>query len=201
MLVGYARVSTQGQSADLQIDALVAAGIDPRHIYRDKATGSTSDRPGLVKALAYLSPGDTLIIWKLDRLARSLAHLIAIVADLKERGIHLRSLTEGIDTTTSHGALVLHIFGVLGEFERALIQERVNAGLAAAAKRGRKGGRPRVISDEKLAYIMLDLNNHMSKAEICRKYGVDRSTLNAALKRPIDLPAIPSETVDIEELI
>ena len=132
MLVGYVRISTDGdrQSTDLQCDALAAAGVDARLIYSDKLSGSRDDRPGLKACLAYLSKGDTLIVWKLDRLGRSLSHLLTIVTDLKERGVGFRSLTEGMDTTTPQGKLLFSVFGALAEFERALIRERVNAGLS-----------------------------------------------------------------------
>lgn len=205
MKIGYARISTADkQTTNLQVDALVAAGVDLRNIYQDKKSGASTDRPGLVKALSFLASGDTLVVYRLDRLARSLSHLVAIVDDLKARQVHLVSLTEAIDTSTPAGVLVLQFFGMIGEFERALTTERVNAGLAAAKRRGRRGGRPIVISDEKLAYIRADLDLGMTKKEVVRKYGVKRATLYAALERPseeapADRPA--SDTVDIEELI
>lgn len=206
MRIGYARVSTADQSADLQLDALVSAGVDRRNIHQDKKSGATTDRPGLVKALSFLQPGDTLIVYKLDRLARSLSHLVQLVDDLKARQVDLVSLTEAIDTTTATGQLMLQFFGMIGEFERALAVERVNAGLAAAARRGRHGGRPKVISDEKLEYMRADLRLGMNKKEICRKYGVDRSTLYKALNRPdpADIPApikAAGDIVDLEELL
>jgi DNA invertase Pin-like site-specific DNA recombinase len=147
MLVGYMRVSSADdrQTVDLQRDALVAAGVDHRHLHADKASGARDDRPGLKACLDYLNPGDTLIVWKLDRLGRSLPHLLAIVTDLKTRGIAFRSLTEQMDTTTPHGELLFSLFGALAQYERALTRERVMAGLAAAKRRGRKGGRPPVI--------------------------------------------------------
>ena len=144
MLVGYMRVSTDGdrQVLDLQRDALLAAGVDERHLFEDRASGSRGDRAGLAKALAFIRPGDCLVVWKLDRLGRSLPHLLTTVTDLKKRGIAFRSLTEQMDTTTPQGELLFHIFGALAQFERSLIQERVQAGLAAARRRGRRGGRP-----------------------------------------------------------
>ena len=144
MLVGYMRVSSDGdrQVVDLQRDALLAAGVDERHLYEDHASGSRGDRPGLAEALAFLRPGDCLVVWKLDRLGRSLPHLLATVTDLKTRGVAFRSLTEQIDTTTPQGEFLFHIFGALAQFERSLTQERVTAGLAAARRRGRRGGRP-----------------------------------------------------------
>ena len=147
MLVGYMRVSTTDdrQTVDLQRDALVATGVDHRHLHTDKASGARDDRPGLKACLDYLNAGDTLIVWKLDRLGRSLPHLLTIVTDLKARGIAFRSLTEQMDTTTPHGELLFSLFGALAQYERALTRERVMAGLAAAKRRGRQGGRPPMI--------------------------------------------------------
>ena len=150
MLIGYMRVSTDSdrQSTDLQRDALISAGVDERHIFEDKASGSKDDRAGLAQALEYVKSGDTLVVWKLDRLGRSLPHLIEIVNQLKSKGVGFKSLTEGMDTSSPSGELLFHVFGALAQFERSLIQERVNAGLAAAKKRGRIGGRPRAIPQE-----------------------------------------------------
>ena len=139
MKVGYARVSTHEQNLDLQEDALKEAGCE--RIYRDRVSGAASDRPGLQNALDYVREGDTLVVWRTDRLGRSLKHLIETVTTLEERGVGFQSVQESIDTTTSGGRLVFHIFGALAEFERNLIQERTRAGLAAARARGRKGGR------------------------------------------------------------
>ena len=134
MLIGYMRVSSESdrQSTDLQRDALLAAGVDGRHLFEDHASGATDDRPGLVKALAFVQPGDVLVVWKLDRLGRSLSHLLSIVNALKEKKVAFRSLTEGMDTTTASGELLCHVFGALAQYERALTRERVVAGLAAA---------------------------------------------------------------------
>jgi DNA invertase Pin-like site-specific DNA recombinase len=155
MLVGYMRVSSADdrQTVDLQRDALVAAGVDHRHLHTDKASGARDDRPGLKACLNYLNTGDTLVVWKLDRLGRSLPHLLAIVTDLKTRGIAFRSLTEQMDTTTPHGELLFSLFGALAQYERALTRERVMAGLAAAKRRGRLGGRPPMIDTETLERI------------------------------------------------
>src|SRR5579864_7975147 len=142
-LIGYARVSTLDQDPSLQLDALTAAGCGK--IFDDQASGARADRPGLQRALDYARQDDVLVVWKLDRLGRSLPHLIEVVAALEQRGIGFRSITEAIDTTTPGGRLVFHLFGALGQFERDLIQERARAGLAAAAARGRKGGRKPVI--------------------------------------------------------
>src|ERR1700759_4836295 len=178
MLIGYMRVSTDGdrQVLDLQRDALLAVGGDERHLLEDRASGSRDDRAGLAKALAFLKPGDCFVVWKLDRLGRSLSHLLVIVNDLKARGIAFRSLTEQMDTTTPQGEFLFHVFGALAQFERALIQERVQAGLAAR-RRGRRGGRPVAIGAEKLGAVIAALDGGASKAAVCRTFGVKRSTL------------------------
>lgn len=141
MLIGYARVSTQDQTLDLQTDALKRAGCEK--IFTDMASGAKSERPGLQEAMNHLRAGDMLVVWRLDRLGRSLKHLIATVTNLSDHGIGFKSLQENMDTTTSGGKLVFHIFGALAEFEREVIKERTNAGLRAARARGRFGGRPR----------------------------------------------------------
>jgi len=149
MLVGYARVSTLDQKPALQIDALKAAGCT--RIFTEKASGTQRERPEFSAALDYIRQRDTLVVWKLDRLARSMRQLIETVEDLQSRGIELRSLTESIDTATPGGRLVFHIFGALAEFERAVIRERTSAGLQAARERGKKGGRPRTLGPKDLA--------------------------------------------------
>ena len=141
MLIGYARVSTLEQDVSLQTDALQKAGCE--RIFQDKISGAKSDRPGLQEALNYARKGDSIVVWRLDRLGRSLKHLIETVGELEEQGIGFRSLQESIDTTTSGGRLIFHIFGALAEFERNLIRERTIAGLEAARARGRLGGRPK----------------------------------------------------------
>ena len=185
MLVGYMRVSTDGnrQVLDLQRDALIAAGVDERHLFEDRVSGSRTDRIGLAKALAFAKPGDCLVVWKLDRLGRSLPHLLVTVTGLKERGIAFRSLTEQMDTTTPQGELLFHVFGALAQFERSLTQERVRAGLAAARRRGRRGGRPIMIDAEKLATITGALEAGATKAAVCRSFGIKRSTLVDSLAR------------------
>jgi DNA invertase Pin-like site-specific DNA recombinase len=179
------RVSSDGdrQSTDLQRDALIGAGVDDRNIYKDHASGARSDRIGLKACLAYLKPGDTLIVWKLDRLGRSLSDLLTIVTDLGNREVGFRSLTEAMDTTTAQGKLLFSVFGALAEYERALIRERVKAGLDAARRRGRKGGRPPIIDPEKLEQIKQALEAGTSKASVCRTFGVSRSTLHGTLAR------------------
>lgn len=185
MLVGYMRVSSTDdrQSVDLQRDALTGAGVDERHLYSDKASGARDDRAGLKACLEYLKSGDTLIVWKLDRMGRSLAHLLAIMADLKDRKIAFRSLTEQVDTATPHGELLFSLFGALAQYERALTHERIMAGLAAARRRGRHGGRPPAIEGEKIEQITAALAAGASKSSVCRTFRVPRSTLADTLER------------------
>lgn len=185
MLVGYMRVSSESdrQTTDLQRDALLAAGVDSRHLFEDHASGAKDDRPGLTRVMEFVQPGDVLIVWKLDRLGRSLAHLLSIVTSLKDKQVAFRSLTEGMDTTTPSGELLFHVFGALAQYERALTQERVMAGLEAARRRGRIGGRPPAITGEKLEAIKNALRSGMSKAAVCRNFGVKRTTLIETLNR------------------
>jgi len=185
MLVGYMRVSTDSdrQVLDLQRDALLSAGVDGRHLFEDGASGTREDRTGLAKALAFIHPGDCLVVWKLDRLGRSLPHLLSTVTALKTRGVAFRSLTEQMDTTTPQGEFLFHVFGALAQFERSLIQERVQAGLAAARRRGRHGGRPITIDAEKLAAVAAALEGGATKAAVCRTFGIKRSTLIDSLAR------------------
>ena len=193
MLVGYMRVSSahDRQTTDLQRDALLDAGVDPRQLFADQASGTRDDRPGLQQALAYVQPGDCLIVWKLDRLGRSLPHLLQIVTTLHTRGVAFRSLTEQMDTTTPQGTFLFSVFGALAQYERALTQERIKAGLAAATRRGKRGGRPQAISEEKLAAIRTALDVGASKAAICRTFGVKRTTLYDALARSAAAQATP----------
>jgi DNA invertase Pin-like site-specific DNA recombinase len=149
MLIGYARVSTQDQNPSLQTDALHEAGCEK--VFTEKASGASRERPQLKAALEYMRSGDTLVVWKLDRLARSLKQLVETVESLGEQEIGFRSLTEAIDTTTPGGRLVFHIFAALAEFERSIIRERTKAGLAAARARGKVGGRPRSLAADGLA--------------------------------------------------
>ncbi|ABM17512.1 recombinase family protein [Marinobacter nauticus] len=185
MIIGYARVSTNDQNPELQVDALKKAGAE--QIFQEKFTGTLRERPELSQCLRMLRQGDVLIVWKLDRLARSLKDLVEIVQDLQDRGIGFKSLTESIDTTSSGGRLVFHIFGALAEFERDLIRERTIAGLQAARARGRKGGRKPTLSDtdiKKAAAMLLDPS--ITKKEVAEHFRVSRTTLNAALKRIAD---------------
>lgn len=181
MLVGYARVSTPEQSMDLQIDALKAAGCEK--IYQDVASGAKAKRNGLDEALKYLREGDVLVVWRLDRLGRSLKHLIEVVTLLNEKSIGFRSLQESIDTTTPGGKLIFHVFGALAEFEREIIRERTRAGLTAARARGRKGGRPVKMTEKKIKMaraLYADKSNEIK--EICKTLGISRSTLYRYLK-------------------
>jgi len=150
MLIGYARVSTIDQKPELQTDALIQAGVDERNIYEDKISGIKIERPKLNEALEYLKSGDTLIVWKLDRLGRSLSHLIKILEELKSKNVAFRSLTEGIDTSTPIGMLLFHISGAFAQFDREIIRERTSAGLKAAQMRGIRGGRPKALSEEQV---------------------------------------------------
>ena len=185
MLVGYVRVSTTDdrQSTDLQRDALRSAGVDERNVHEDRASGSRDDRPGLATCLEYLRPGDILVVWKLDRLGRSLPHLISIISDLRDRGVGLRSMTESIDTTTAMGEFLFHVFGALAQYERSLIRERVMAGLEAAKRRGRRGGRPRRLDDEKIEAATALLETGITVSGAARALGVPRSTLVDSLRR------------------
>lgn len=194
MEIGYARVSTADQTLSLQQDALTAAKCAP--IYTDTMSGTKDRRPGLEQALSHLRAGDTLVVWRLDRLGRSLKHLIDTVQDLEQRGVGFKSLTENIDTTTPGGKLIFHIFGSLAEFERALIVERTQAGLAAARARGRKGGRPRgsVRYDPKKFALAQQLYDEQKRsvADICKTLGIARTTfyryLASVTKQPGEKP-------------
>jgi DNA invertase Pin-like site-specific DNA recombinase len=179
MLIGYARVSTNEQNLDLQRDALLKAGVTAKDIYTDKITGVKAERPGLTLALSHLREGDTLVVWRLDRLGRSLKHLIESVTTLKAQGVSFKSLTENIDTSTATGNLVFQIFGALAEFERNLIKERTVAGLDAARSRGRKGGRPkRNPNSGKIALAKKFYNDRaLSIPEILKTLNISKSTL------------------------
>ena len=182
MLVGYARVSTQEQDLALQLDALHGAGCE--RVFEEKASGAQRDRPALKAAFDYMREGDTLVVWKLDRLARSLKQLIETVEAFAGRGIGLRSLTEAIDTTTAGGKLVFHIFAALAEFERGVIRERTLAGLQAARVRGRVGGRPPALKAKDLAAAKAMLkDSEITVAEVAERMGVAASTLYRHLPR------------------
>lgn len=182
MIIGYARVSTRDQDPQPQLDALAGAGC--AQVFDETMTGTFRDRPQLAACLRTLQQGDAMVVWKLDRLARSLKDLVEIIHGLDQRGVGFRSLTESIDTTNAGGRHVVHIFGALAEFEHSLIRERTVAGLAAARARGRKGGRKPALSaaDVRKAAAMLS-NPKTTKADVARHFGISRVTLNAALAR------------------
>ncbi len=181
--LGYARVSTLEQNESLQHDALTAAGCE--RIFTDKASGKLEHRPALDASLDQVRPGDTVVVWRLDRLGRSLRHLLETVAELEQRGVGFASLTEQIDTSTPGGRLVFHVFGALAEFEAALIRERTMAGLAAARARGRVGGRPTVWTADKLtAARQMHAAGQHDVAGIARALGVSRASVYRALSTP-----------------
>src|SRR3954469_23737277 len=174
----YARVSTDDQKLDLQRDSLIKAGVQPGHIYEDKLSGARSDRPGLDAVLKAARDGDTLVVWRLDRLGRTMIDLIKLVTDLEARGVGFRSLTENIDTTTPAGKLVFHVFGALAEFERNLTRERIRAGLLAARARGRVGGRKRVMTERDVAVAKTLLREgSLTVEEVAEQTGVSMATL------------------------
>lgn len=178
MLIGYARVSTEDQHLDLQRDALDKAGCE--RIFEDRKSGAKVDRPGLVAALEYARSGDQFVVWRLDRLGRSLSDLIALVRRMEAAGVQLRSLAEGIDTSTINGKLTFHLFAALAEFERALVRERTKAGLEAARARGRMGGRKhRLSADKRRHAVGLYRAKEKTIGEICRLMGISKPTLYA----------------------
>lgn len=182
MKIGYARVSTREQNLDLQIDALESSGCEK--IYTDKVSGVKEERPGLKQALEYLRKGDAIVVWKLDRAGRSLKNLIEIVNELNEKEIGFISLKEKLDTTSSAGKLMFHIFASLAEFERDIIRERTLAGLAAARARGRKGGRPKALTNEKRKQLVLmSQDKNITVKEICDTFRISKSTYYKYLKK------------------
>ncbi len=185
-LIGYARVSTAEQDLALQIDALAAAG----RVFEDRGVSDArTERPGLAEALRSLREGDTLVVWKLDRLGRSMTHLLAVVLDLEARGVGFRSLTEAIDTATPAVRLIFYVFGALGQFERDLIRERTGAGLAAAAVRGRKGGRPVAATPEKVARTRRLIAQGLTVREAAARVRVGKSALYEAFRVSPDTDA------------
>ena len=184
MLIGYARVSTNEQNLDLQRDALRKAGVSAKNIFTDKITGTKAERIGLTQALTHLREGDTLVVWRLDRLGRSLKHLIETITKLQQEHIAFQSITENINTSTATGQLVFHIFGALAEFERNLIRERTIAGLESARARGRLGGRPKLKATfAKVAMakkLYADKTNEIN--EICKTLNISRATLYRYIK-------------------
>ena len=179
MLIGYMRVSKAdgSQATDLQRDALVAAGVDPAHLYEDQASGKREDRPGLASCLKALRPGDTLVVWKLDRLGRSMRHLVGLVEELREKGVNFRSLTDSIDTSTPMGRFFFHVMGALAEMERELIVERTRAGLEAARAEGRIGGRRPKLTDEQWAQAGRLISAGETRQRVAIIYDVGVSTL------------------------
>jgi DNA invertase Pin-like site-specific DNA recombinase len=181
MYIGYARVSTEDQNLDLQRDALEKAGCEL--IFDDMVSGTKARRPGLEQALSHLRRGDTLVVWRLDRLGRSLRHLIDTVTELQDKGIEFKSLQESIDSFTSGGKLVFHIFGALAEFEREIIRERTQAGLQAARARGRSGGRPKALTHKQVDMLnRLASDPKRSVQEICETLGISRRTFYRYVK-------------------
>ena len=189
MLIGYMRVSKSDgtQTLDLQRDALLAAGVAPERLYEDQASGRKDDRSGLATCLKTLQPGDTLVVWKLDRLGRNLKHLVSVVDDLQQRQVGFKVLAGAgvqIDTTTANGRLVFGIFAALAEFEAELVRERTRAGLAAARARGRRGGRPRKMTKEALRTAMAALSDRTTSVRtVARRLGVPPTTLYMYINR------------------
>jgi DNA invertase Pin-like site-specific DNA recombinase len=175
MKIGYARVSTADQTLEPQTDILSEVGC--KKLFTDVASGVRTERPGLDKAFSFCRKGDTLVVWKLDRMGRSMSHLIELVQKLEQMGVGFQSLTEKIDTTTAGGRLIFHLFGALAEFERDLIRERVQAGLKSARTRGRKGGRPPISKETKAMAQALIADKSLSIKQICERLGIARSTL------------------------
>lgn len=190
MLVGYARVSTQDQNLELQHDALKEAGCE--RTFEDKRSGARAERPGLMEAISFMRPGDTLVVWKLSRLGRSLKQLIETVQLLQEKGIELKSLNESIDTGTATGKLLFHIIAAFAQFERDNMIENTKAGLEAARARGKKGGRRRVMDDKKRAQALsLRSDPHRPVSEICKALGISRATYYRYTKPDTRGPGVP----------
>jgi len=181
MLIGYARISTHDQTLALQQDALEKVGCEK--IFTDRVSGTKAQRIGLTEGLSHLREGDTLVVWRLDRLGRSLRHLIDTITELNARGVGFKSLTENIDTTTSGGKLVFHIFGALAEFEREIIRERTQAGLASARSRGKVGGRPKALSARQVQILRnMAADPSLTVSDICKTLGIGRTTFYRYMK-------------------
>lgn len=181
-LIGYARVSTTGQSLDLQTDALEKAGCTK--IFTDKVSGGKASRPGLDECLNYLRDGDTLVAWKIDRVGRSLAHLASVMTSLNERGISFKSLTEPLDTTTAGGEFIFHVFAAMAQMERSLNRERTLAGLEAAKQRGKKLGRPEALSQVELDLARRLRDEGASLSMLAKKFNVSKTTMHRRLSQP-----------------
>lgn len=193
MFVGYARVSLPEQHLALQTDALQRVGCE--RLYTDTVSGGQAERPGLRTALEVLRAGDTFVVWKLDRLGRSLSHLVETIQDLHQQGIHFKSLQENIDTTSGAGKLVFHLFAALAEFERDLIRERTRAGLAAARERGKLGGRPKALRPHQAARVRALYNaRELSVPEICVLFGIGKTTVYRYLQHTATHDTIESRT-------
>jgi DNA invertase Pin-like site-specific DNA recombinase len=190
-LIGYVRTSTTEQKLDLQFDALKAIGVEL--VFQDQVSGATTKRPGLSHALKELSEGDTLTVWKLDRLGRSLSHLVATIEELKNRGVGFRSLTEGIDTQTATGRLMLGIFGSLAEFERSLIAERISAGRQSSIRRGVTQGRKPKLTRSKVDLARRELEAGQKPADVARNLGVGRSTMYASIAKDDEKRAVEEQ--------
>jgi DNA invertase Pin-like site-specific DNA recombinase len=197
MLIGYARVSTEDQKLDLQIDALVKAGVDPQNIYQEHVSGVKTKRPEFAACRRALREGDTLVVWRLDRLGRSLIELCQLAIDLERMGVHLRSLTEHIDTGTAGGRLIFNVFAAVAQFERDIISERTKAGLKAARARGARGGRPPALDANQIKMIKLMLSDPtVTMEEVASSYGVSHTTISRSLKRSED----PAKLKELEAL-
>ncbi|WDP90470.1 MAG: recombinase family protein [Desulfobacter sp.] len=196
MQIGYARVSTHEQNLDLQIDELKKAGCEK--IFQDKVSGVAAARPGIKEAVSFLREGDTLVVWRLDRLGRSLKNLIELVGRFQEKQIGFKSLKESIDTTNSSGKLIFHLFAALAEFERDLISERTKAGLAAARARGKNGGRPSKHSekDKKMIVELYNSRKHSIK-EICETFGISKTTMYNYLREHRERFIFPKKIEDL----
>lgn len=197
MLIGYARVSTEDQRLDLQIDALQKAGVDPENIYQEHVSGVKTKRPEFIACKRALREGDTLVVWRLDRLGRSLIELCQLAMDLERMGVHLRSLTEHIDTGTAGGRLIFNVFAAVAQFERDIISERTKAGLKAARARGARGGRPPILDARqvKMAQVML-ADPTVTMEDVASSLGVSHSTISRAIARAKD----PEKLKELETL-
>lgn len=185
MKIGYARVSTRDQNLDLQLDALRQAGCADAYIYKEQITGAARERPELQKLLTQIREGDVVVVWKLDRLGRSLADLVHLVNEIQSKGAGLQSLNDNIDTTTPQGKLTFHIFAAIAEFEREIIRERTKAGLASARARGRKGGRPKGLSKQAQVKAAAAISLYQQKkpvSEICKTLSVSKKTFYKYLR-------------------
>ena len=198
-IIGYARVSTQDQDLQLQLDALEIAGCEKNKIFTDKVSGSKTDRPGLEKCLTELNEGDTLLVWRLDRLGRSMSHLIGLIEELRGRGVGFRSICDGaIDTTTASGELIFNIFSSLAQFEKRLIQERTKAGLASARARGRTGGRKKLEPNDPKVLMAKKMHKdpEMSIDDICKTLNISKPSFYRYLSMGKDINNTKAERVE-----